>query len=173
MLTSLSNNHLGSLLKKPDQAGISPLAELHSIAKSNQLTAIASSAPVVSGTSVNSNTSSRWSQLDRLVSAAEADPSYAEQMAKAFAYIPDKMTQNWADAPSPANAEAFNAWANQSVEFDKEAVPVNAKRIELYSSMKSQGASDVDVLKAVLNFNSNQSAQYQIKTGFWKLDVKA
>jgi hypothetical protein len=81
------------------------------------------------------------------------------------------MMLNWADAPSPANVEAWNAWINPTYDFDKMAEPVTAQRIELYNSLKSQGASDVDVLKAIINFNGSQSREYQIKTGFWKLDV--
>lgn len=173
MLTNnLTNNRLGSLLQQSEQKGISPLAKQHGIDSSSPVKSTTGTAANAS-TTTSANSSSRWSKLDRLVSAAEADPTYAEQMAKTYAYVPDKMTLNWADAPSPANAEAFDAWANQSVTFDKEAEPINAKRIELYNSMKSNGSSDVDVLKAILNFNSNQPAQYQIKTGFWKLDVTA
>lgn len=116
---------------------------------------------------------SRWFDSDRLIHAAEADPAYAAQMAETFAYVPDKMTQNWADAPSPADADAFNAWANQSVQFDKEAEPINAQRIALYNSLKAEGKSGVDILKSIINFNGSQPKEYQIKTGFWKLDVTA
>jgi hypothetical protein len=173
LINNLSSSRLGSLLQQPEQTGVSPLAKQHNIAKSNQFTTLASSAPATNETSINSKASSRWFNSDRLIAAAESDPSYAKEMAKTYAYVPDKMMLNWADAPSPANKEAFDAWANQSNEFDKVAAPVIAQRIDLYNSLKAQGTADVDVLKAMINFNGSQPPEYQIKTGFWKLNVTA
>ncbi len=45
--------------------------------------------------------------------------------------------------------------------------------INLFNNMKAQGASDVDILKAVVDFNSKQPADYQIKTGFLKVNTFA
>lgn len=111
--------------------------------------------------------------MDRALAACEADPSVAKQTAEELANAPDGMILNWADAPSPANVEAWNAWIGQSDAFEKVAAPINAQRLALFNSLKEQGKSDLDIVKAIMNFNGNQPVEYQIKTGFIKIDITA
>ena len=121
----------------------------------------------------NALSSSRWFHMDRMFAACESDPEYAKKVAEELANAPDRMILNFEDAPSPADADAWNAWVNQSVQFDKEAEPINAQRIELYNSMKAEGKSGIDIVRALVNFNGNQPIEYQIKTGFIKIDTSA
>jgi hypothetical protein len=176
---SFSGDPLRSHFPRADQNSISSLARQHSAgaAGSNisliNISATYSANDIAVGDKQKDAITSRWFKMDRLVSACESDPAYAKQVAEELAFAKDGMILDWADAPSPADTDAWNAWVNQTDDFAKAAEPINAQRLDLYNKLKAQGTPDIDIVQSILKFNGSQSTEYQIKTGFMSLDITA
>lgn len=146
------------------------------ISSSNLKTSLEKQGPVSanqnsSGAPIASN--SHQSGWYRLIPDVEADPKYAKTMAEAVTFIPDKLLVDLNDLPPLSDVKAMQAFTNKSTEFDKVAEKLTEQRIEIFNDMKSQKSTDFEIFKAILAFNDSQPMDYQIKSGYMKLDLYA
>jgi len=149
---------------------------INSVSLPNQAKAISNNRIPASGTPTNNivNSSTDLSKgFDRLTASVDIDPQFAKEMAEAFAFTPDKLLVNLNGVPPLNDVNAWQAWNNQSTEFDKAAEEVTSQRSDIFDTMKANGSSDSDIFKAILSFNKSLPTDYQIKSGFLKLDTYA
>ncbi|MDK2593595.1 hypothetical protein [Pseudoalteromonas obscura] len=110
---------------------------------------------------------------DTFTKKVEDDPKFAEEMAEAITFIPNKMMVNLNEAPPLTDPVAFKNWADRSVEFDKVAAQVTEQRIEIFNRMKGEGASDAEIFKEIISFNKSLPMDYQAKSGMLSVDQYA
>ena len=95
-------------------------------------------------------------------------------MAQDYTFTPDRLSVDLSKAPPLTDVQAWKKWENESTSFDQVAESVTAQRIGIFNEMKTSGAPDAEIYKAILSFNSSLPLDYQIKSGFLKnLDTYA
>jgi|GEM_PF-2147579 len=104
--------------------------------------------------------------LEILIPKAEKDPKMAGELAYNLAFSTDLMLVNLEaikDDPYKMAAAGKEAEA-----FDKVSQQVTQQRIAIYNAMKAEGSSDIDIIKAFVEFNHALPESYQLQAGMFK-----
>lgn len=132
------------------------------------------SSAVVSSASSSINANNDASAgIKKIFDIVEADPEFAKQMDDYYAHTPDRETFSLADCPPLDDVQAWKEFQDKTNIFNSVADGVTAQRTDIYNSMKASSSSDVDIFKALMNFNKSLSMDYQLKAGLVKYDIYA
>lgn len=124
---------------------------------------------VKSAESKNTQLSQQEHTLGTMIPIAEGNPKVAKKLAYDIAFSTDLMFVNLeAIKDDPYKMAEAGAMAN---EFDKVAPKITQQRVAMYNSMKAEGASDVDIIKALVKLNKSLPESYQLQAGMFKHQV--
>lgn len=120
------------------------------------------------------------SGLDRdmspITDRIKTDPAFANEMAYAYSFSPDgELVDLERDVPpldgsiGTGTYKTIDEYFKHTAEFDSTAQEVMRQRQQIYTSMKAQGASGLDIFSSLMAFNKTLPPDYQRATGLDRL----